>query len=316
MADPGVAQLPALVLCLLSRDMQQFPALISKYPEPHITPLAPLLSIHNPFCASHFRIDCPHRPPALHCSPRRHIGLSSSVYYLLGDIGTVMAKKRQFIPNQVFVGLPWKTVRPKYLRVIDKLSKRYPLYFTIVGRDDGQDAKALFEVIKERIGASSHAVFDATGGNANVSLEFGYAEGIEVPRSIFLSDHKASAKDASSPIISDLTGMRRVHYKTEKRLAAEMDKLSKEHDYTKRFEKALSAALKGKSKGEKKSGRALALKLVRALNGKTKMRRAELVQHGQAEGYGEAEIDKILKKLHASGVLKCTVGKYSEAYVA
>ena len=227
-----------------------------------------------------------------------------------------MAKKRQFIPNQVFVGLPWKTVRPKYLRVIDKLSKRYPLYFTIVGRDDGQDAKALFEVIKERIGASSHAVFDATGGNANVSLEFGYAEGIEVPRSIFLSDHKASAKDASSPIISDLTGMRRVHYKTEKRLAAEMDKLSKEHDYTKRFEKVLSAALKGKSKGEKKSGRALALKLVRALNGKTKMRRAELVQHGQAEGYGEAEIDKILKKLHASGVLKCTVGKYSEAYVA
>lgn len=60
-----------------------------------------------------------------------------------------MAKSRQFIPNQVFVGLPWKTVRPKYERVIDRLSKKYPLHFTIVGRDDGQDAKALFEVIKD-----------------------------------------------------------------------------------------------------------------------------------------------------------------------
>ncbi len=227
-----------------------------------------------------------------------------------------MAKSRQFISNQVFVGLPWKTVRPKYERVIDNLSKKYPLHFTIVGRDDGQDAKALFEVIKERISASSHAVFDATGGNANVSLEYGYAEGIEVPRSIFLSDHKASGKDASSPIISDLTGMRRVQYKNEKKLASELDKLSKEHDYTKRFEKALRVALTGMTKGQKKSGRALSLKLVRALNGKTRMRRAELVQHLQAEGYLETEIDRMLKKLHASGVLKCTVGKYSDVFVA
>lgn len=227
-----------------------------------------------------------------------------------------MAKTREFIPNQVFVGLPWKVVRPKYERVIDKLAKKYPLYFTIVGRGDGQDARALFEVIKERIASSSHAVFDATGGNANVSLEYGYAEGIEVPRSIFLSDRKVIAKDAGSPIISDLTGMRRVHYKTESKLTSEMDKLCREHDYTKRFEKALRVALKGRSKGQKKSGRALAIKLIRALNGKSKTRRAELVQHLQAEGYIETEIDLMLKRLHSTGVLKCSVGKYSDAYVA
>jgi len=45
--------------------------------------------------------------------------------------------KRKFIPNQVF-------------------EKKYPLYFTIVGRNDGQDAKSLFEVIKTRV-ASSYA---------------------------------------------------------------------------------------------------------------------------------------------------------------
>lgn len=201
--------------------------------------------------------------------------------------------------------------------MIGKLGKKYPLHFTIVGRNDGQDARSLFEVIKERIASSSYAVFDATGGNANVSLEYGYAEGLEVPRAIFVSDHKAAQRgSADSPIISDLTGMRRVQYKTEAALLKELEKLSREHDYSRRFEKALKAALKNKSQGAKKSGRALALKLVRALEGKAKMRRAELVQHLQAQGYSEADVDSMLKKLHSAGILKCTVGKYSEAYVA
>lgn len=170
--------------------------------------------------------------------------------------------KREFIPNQVFVGLPWKNVRPKYERIIQKLEAKYPLHFSIVGRDDGQDARALFEIIKERIASSSYAVFDATGGNANVSLEYGYAEGIEVPRAIFLSAHKANQRhSAGSPIISDLSGMRRVQYKTEATLNIELQKLSRDHDYTRRFEKALLRILKGRSKGGKKSGRALALKL-------------------------------------------------------
>jgi hypothetical protein len=55
---------------------------------------------------------------------------------------------REFIPNQVFVGLPWKNVRPKYEGIIAKIKKKYPLHFTIVGRDDGVDAQNLFEIIK------------------------------------------------------------------------------------------------------------------------------------------------------------------------
>ena len=224
---------------------------------------------------------------------------------------------RAFTPNQVFVGIPWKNVRPRYEKVIHKLEQKYPLYFAIVGRKDGQDAQELFELIKLGIAASSYAIFDATGGNANVSLEYGYAEGMEVPRAIFLSSHKAAQKDsAGSPIISDLGGKRRIHYKTQGKLAVELDKFCREHDYTKRFEKALRGALKGKSKGAKKSGRALALKIVHALDGKAKMRRAELVQHLQAQEYTEHEAEAILTKLHQAGVLKCTVGKYSEAYVA
>jgi len=97
----------------------------------------------------------------------------------------VPVAKREFTPNQVFVGLPWKNVRPKYDKIIATLEKKFPLYFTIVGRNDAQLAEDLFEIIKQRIATSSYAVFDATGGNANVSLEYGYAEGIEVPRAIF-----------------------------------------------------------------------------------------------------------------------------------
>jgi hypothetical protein len=71
---------------------------------------------------------------------------------------------------------------------------------------------------------------------------------------------KISARRAKILDISN-TGMRRVQYKTEKTLAVELAKLCRDHDYTKRFENALRSTLRGKSKGAKKSGRALALKL-------------------------------------------------------
>jgi SOS response regulatory protein OraA/RecX len=78
----------------------------------------------------------------------------------------------------------------------------------------------------------------------------------------------------------------------------------------------LGKILKNKSKGSKKRGRALALKLVKALGGNAQIRRAELVQHLQAQDYSENEIDAMLKGLHSSGVLKCGVGRYSDAHVA
>ncbi len=224
---------------------------------------------------------------------------------------------RAFIPNQIFVGLPWKTVRPRYVKAIAKLTKKFPIYFTIVGRDDGRDAVNLFQVIKDRILSSSYAIFDATDGNANVSLEYGYAEGVDVPRAIFLSARKAPKKqNAGSPIISDLVGMRRFQYKTEKTLGAELQKFCREHAYTKRFEKALKFASKGASKGKKKRNRALALKLIHTLDNVPKMRRSELVQDLQAQGYTEKEVDSLLKKLHSSAIVKCTVGKYSDAHIA
>jgi hypothetical protein len=227
-----------------------------------------------------------------------------------------MKAGREFVPNQVFVGLPWKNVRPRYDKIIDRLERKFPLYFTIVGRDDGQGADDLFQTIKSRIDSSSWAIFDATGGNANVSLEYGYAEGIDVKRSIFLSTHKAAKAPAGDPIIADLGGKRRVQYKTEVGLSAELHRFGRDHDYTIRFEKALHRAIKTFSKGTKKRARALALKLIHVLDGRLLMRRAEVVQALQAQGYAEKEIETMLRGLHNGGVIVASAGRYSDVRVS
>jgi len=59
--------------------------------------------------------------------------------------------------------------------------------------------------------------------------------------------------------------------------------------------KPLRKIQRNKAKGPKKRGRALALKVLKALGVKVKMRRADLVQHLQAQDYSENEIDAMLK---------------------
>jgi hypothetical protein len=108
------------------------------------------------------------------------------------------------IPNQVFIGAPWHTVRPKYERAIVKLRKKYPLSFVIVGRSQSQEAEDLLQAIKEAILGSSYAIFDATGGNPNVSLEYGFAEAHDIQRALYLSTHAASKTSTDTPIIADL----------------------------------------------------------------------------------------------------------------
>lgn len=226
-----------------------------------------------------------------------------------------MAIKRPFVPNQVFVGLPWKTVRPRYERVIDRLVAKFPIHFTIVGRNDGQDAEDLFEVIKTRISSSSFAIFDATGGNANVSLEYGYAEALSIPRAIYMSTHKATKIIAGGPIISDLGGKRRTQYKTETVLSTHLHAFCRDHDYTKRFERFLSKTSRSLSKGAKKSRRTLALKIIHAFDGEGDLRRDDLVQRLQAKGYERLETENIIKILHTAGLINVTTGRYASARV-
>lgn len=225
-------------------------------------------------------------------------------------------EKHIVVPNQVFVGLPWNLVRPRYERCIDHLKKKYPLHFTIVGRKERQDAEDLLETIKDRILASSYGIFDATSGNANVSLEYGYAEGINISRQIFLSKHKASNRGGSAAMIANLSGKRRVEYTTEASLFARLEIFCKEHDYTKRFERFLFKRFKSSKRGQKKRLRTLALKIIHFLDGKEEVRRTELVQSLQVQEYGKTEIEDMLKKLHSNELLAASRGRFSTVQIA
>ncbi len=223
--------------------------------------------------------------------------------------------QREFVPNQVFVGLPWKHVRPRYEKIIHRLEIKFPLHFSIVGRNDGQSAEDLFEIIKSRISRSSVAIFDSTGGNANVSLEYGYAEGIGIERVIYLHTHKAAAGTAGDPIISDLGGKRRVQYKTEKGLAERLNAFCREHPYTKRYEQFLQKTLRKLKRGEKKSKRTLAIKVIHALDGYENIRRDDLIQRVQSQKYNRNEIEDMIRDLHNDGLLNSEVGRYSRIQI-
>jgi hypothetical protein len=223
------------------------------------------------------------------------------------------------VANQVFLGVPWKAVRPRYERVVERLKGKSPISFVIVGRNGRQDAEDLFEVIKDRIAASSYAIFDATGGNANVSLEYGYAEARNVPRALYLSTHEATRKDSSdAPIIADLAGKRRNQYKLEKALSKLLRSFSREHAYSVRFERFLSKSFQSRRGGEKKRKRALALKVIHTLDGVQEVRRADIVQRLQADNsrYTEDEIDDMIKRLHKAKLIRSQQGPHSRVHIA
>jgi hypothetical protein len=219
------------------------------------------------------------------------------------------------IANKIFVGLPWK-IKKKYENCIANVCKKSPLYFHIVGSvHDSQDADSLLERIKDAINSASAAIFDATGGNPNVSLEFGYAEAKQIRQALYLSVHKTSAKGGSTSIISDLAGKKHNQYKNEKKLLQLMNQFSDQHDYTKRYERFVRAHCKGKRGPAAKSFRALALKTIHCLDGFESRRRSDVVSHLEGEGYTRKEVEGMLSRLHKSGLIGITKGRYSQIQI-
>jgi len=211
-----------------------------------------------------------------------------------------------------------KTIRPKYESVIEKLRKTFPIYFVIVGRDQNQDAEDLLEVIKKRLQTSSHAIFDATGGNANVSLEFGFAEANDIPRALYLSVHGANLHASNeSPIIADLAGKKQNRYTNAKALEKLLRQFCKNHAYTRRFEYFLNGRFRQRPKGIKKRLRSLCLKIVHQLDGDGKARRADVVQKLQADQsrYTSGEIDEMIQQMHTAELIESIQGPYSTVTV-
>jgi hypothetical protein len=125
---------------------------------------------------------------------------------------------------QVFVGCPFaREVRKPFDRLKKELEAETPLSVVLADTVGVSSSDYLLEHITELIRDSAACLFDATGGNPNVSLEVGIAHTIPVDFILTFKTRKKRKKAAPAPtprdvevrsIISDLQGKNRIEYKT------------------------------------------------------------------------------------------------------
>jgi hypothetical protein len=215
-----------------------------------------------------------------------------------------MAKERS--ANQVFVGYPWKTYRPHWEGIIKEFHKWSPLHLVAVGRRAGQPAAQLLTIILQTIDRSSAAFFDASAGNPNVALEYGYARATLDESAIFLfrDENAASSTGPGSPIITDLAGAVATQYAlNDNRLEAAIDEIANAHPYVRRFERFC------RQRKYRGGTRRLLVRILRQLDGKASMLRRELLDNLIHEAKkSEAYIITYLKELHGAGLITISKG--------
>jgi hypothetical protein len=138
-------------------------------------------------------------------------------------------------PYQVFIGCPFaKEVRSSYDRLKREVEAETPLSLVLADTVGISSSNYLLDSITTLIRESVSCIFDATGANANVSLEVGIAHTVPVDYVLTMRTRKPSAKaqqrDAGAPgtreirsIISDLQRKNRVEYKEYGGLRKQLD---------------------------------------------------------------------------------------------
>lgn len=127
--------------------------------------------------------------------------------------------------HQVFVGCPFlNAIRKNYDKLKAELEAETPLHIVLADTASITSTDYLLEHITTLIRESAGCIFDATGGNPNVSLEVGVAHALPADFLLALYTRKPrSQRDAQEtleregevrPIISDLQGRNRIEYKT------------------------------------------------------------------------------------------------------
>lgn len=185
------------------------------------------------------------------------------------------------------------------------LHKRFPLHFLAIGREPGQPATQLLTNIMRGLDSSSMAWFDASTGNANVSLEYGYFRATRGEENAFLFlDEDAKVAAGQTPIISDLAGAVANRYKpTDNRLKHALDAICERHPYVKRFSKFCG------QRRYKGGTRKFLVRMLRHLDGRGSVLRRELLDDLMHETKKtEAYLSKYLKELHTAGLITITRG--------
>jgi hypothetical protein len=139
--------------------------------------------------------------------------------------------------HQVFVGCPFrKNIRQNYDRLKKDLEAETPLAVILADTGEMTSTNYLLQHISKLIADSAACIFDATGGNPNVSLEVGIAHALPADYLLTISTRKPRTKAERTAekeavhegevkaIISDLQGKNRIEYKAYRGLRSGIEK--------------------------------------------------------------------------------------------
>lgn len=217
-----------------------------------------------------------------------------------------MAKKRNVIANRIFLAYPWRTYRAMWENHVTDWHKRYPLHFMAIGRESGQPAAELLANILHALDRSSAAILDASGGNPNVSLEYGYSKSTIEESSVylFLDENSSVSSSPGSAIISDLAGTVANRYTLDdKRLKEAVESIVERHPYNRRFQQFC------RQRKYRGGTRRFLIRLLRQLDGYDSILRRELIDNVVHESRKtEDYVDRYLKELHRGGLITITRG--------
>jgi len=126
--------------------------------------------------------------------------------------------------QQIFIGCPFlSAIRKNYDRLKREMEDETPLHLILADTTAVSSTDYLLEHITTLIRESAACLFDATGGNPNVSLEVGVAHALPAeflialytrkPREQKIAEANLAKQGEVKPIISDLQGRNRIEYK-------------------------------------------------------------------------------------------------------
>ena len=221
----------------------------------------------------------------------------------------ISLRNRKIVPNRIFLAYQWQTYRPIYEAVCVQLHHTFPVYFYAIGRPQGQPAEALMDRIESVMLSSTSAVFDASKGNPNVSLEYGMARIVPHFQTHLLIDQHVlpTHSTVGTPIISDLAGATHNKWDVSKpdTLESHLRAIAERHPYTTRFRQYC------RSRRLKAGQFRVPLKVIRLFDEVDSMLRREVLdQLGTFwKNKKPAAIEALISDLHKFGLITITSGR-------
>ena len=216
---------------------------------------------------------------------------------------------RTIVPNRIFLAYQWINYRTHYEKICAEIHKAFPVYFYAIGRPKGVPAEALLEKIKGVMLSSTAAVFDASRGNPNVSLEYGLAHFVPSLQQYLLIEQNTlpNQVNVGTPIITDLAGAAHNQWNLSdlETLKDHLETIAVNHLYTKRFKNYCRT--RRLVKGQFRTP----LKVIRLFDEKETILRREVIDQlvSSSPQKKEKDVEVLLSDMHKAGLITITAGR-------